>query len=91
MPGLTRRILFRGHYHYTFVVHCIDNFTLRNKFFVDYGLLIEENHQHGLHTRLLKSQIFFAVARILRPMQRIDVLWSDCRQNTTSHRRLQSS
>jgi len=45
-------------FHYTFVVHCIDSFTLRNKFFVDYSLPIEENHQHGLHTRLLKLQFF---------------------------------
>jgi hypothetical protein len=26
---------------------------------VDYALPIEENHQDGLHTRLLKSQFFF--------------------------------
>jgi len=45
-------------FHYTFAVHYIDSFTLRNKFFVDYALPIEENHQHGLHTRLLKSQFF---------------------------------
>ena len=44
--------------HYTFVVHCIDSFTIRNKFFVDYALPFEENHQHALHTRLLRSQIF---------------------------------
>jgi len=25
---------------------------------VDYTLPIEENHQHGLHARLLKSQFF---------------------------------
>jgi len=46
-------------FSYTFVVHCIDSFTLRNKFFVDYTLPVEESHQHGLHTRLLKSQLFF--------------------------------
>ena len=45
-------------FHYIFVVQCIDSFTLRNKFFVDYALPFEENHQHGLHTRLLKSQFF---------------------------------
>jgi len=43
-------------FHYTFVLHCIDSFTLRNKFFVDFALPIEENHQHDLHTRLLKPQ-----------------------------------
>ena len=45
-------------FHYTIVVHCTDSFTLRSKFFVDYALPIEENHQHDLHTRLLKSQFF---------------------------------
>ena len=30
-------------FHYNFVVHCIDSFTLSNKFFVDYALPIEEN------------------------------------------------
>jgi len=36
-------------FHYTFVVHCIDSFTPRNKFFVDYA---------GLHTWFPKSQFF---------------------------------
>jgi hypothetical protein len=45
-------------FHYTFAVHCTDSFTLRNKFFVAYALPIEQNHQHGLHTRILKSQFF---------------------------------
>ena len=46
------------HFHYTFVVQCIDSFTLRKKFFVDYALPIKKNHQYGLHTRLVKSQFF---------------------------------
>jgi len=45
-------------FHYTFVVHCIDSFTLRNKLFVNYALTVEEHQQHGFHTRLLKSQFF---------------------------------
>jgi hypothetical protein len=57
----------------SFVVHCFDSFTLRNKFFVDYTLPIKENHQHDLQTRLLKWQIFLVVPRFLRPMQRIDI------------------
>ena len=45
-------------FQYTFVVHYIDSFTPLNKFFVDYALPMEENHLHGVHTRLLKSQFF---------------------------------